>query len=460
MWLRLQAMGQTKDNLRKDMDQNMNQSVWQATENLPKFEALHQDKKTDVLIIGGGLCGILCAYFLKQAGVDYMLVEGARIASGMTQHTTAKITSQHGLVYDKMIHSCGKEKAQLYLEANQQALDRYRLLAKNIDCDFEEKNAYVYSRRSRSVIEKEVRAVNILGFRAEFEEHVPLPFETKGAVMFPGQAQFHPLKFIRSIVEDLNIYENTFVKNVENHMAWSNGSNIHADKIIVATHFPFLNQHGSYWLKLYQHRSYVIALENAENVDGMYLDESQKGMSFRNYKDLLFVGGGSHRTGKSGGSWEELRAFAKACYPDAREKYSWAAQDCMSLDGIPYIGHYSRRTPNLYVASGFQKWGMTSSMVAAMLLSDMVMEKDNPWQEVYLPSRNIIKPQLICNGLEAVKNLLQPSFRRCPHMGCALKWNQNEHTWDCACHGSRFGKNGTLINNPAKQGMSKVSDSI
>ena len=142
MWLRLQAMGQTKDNLRKDMDQNMNQSVWQATENLPKFEALHQDKKTDVLIIGGGLCGILCAYFLKQAGVDYMLVEGARIASGMTQHTTAKITSQHGLVYDKMIHSCGKEKAQLYLEANQQALDRYRLLAKNIDCDFEEKNAY------------------------------------------------------------------------------------------------------------------------------------------------------------------------------------------------------------------------------------------------------------------------------------------------------------------------------
>ncbi len=430
----------------------MSQPVWSAGKNLPQFETLHGSVRTDVLIIGGGLCGILCAYFLRMAGVETTLVEGNTICSGISKNITAKITSLHGLPYHKMIKSVGKEMASMYLWANERALGKYRELAQTIDCDFEEKSAFTYSVLDRRKIEEEVHAVNLLGFPAVFAEHLPLPFETNGAVEFQNQAQFHPLKFIAGMLEGLKIYEHTFIRDLAPHRAWGADGEIAADKIIVATHFPFLNKHGSYFLKLYQHRSYVIALENAPDVGGMYVDEARAGMSFRNYGDLLFVGGGGHRTGKCGGNYQELRAFAADYYPCAREKYHWAAQDCMSLDGIPYIGHYSKNTQDLFVASGFQKWGVTSSMVAAMLLRDMVMGMDSGWGEVFLPQRSMLRPQLLINAAEAVGNLLTPSLRRCPHMGCALKWNRAEHTWDCPCHGSRFEKNGDLIDNPATGG--------
>ena len=270
-----------------------------------------------------------------------------------------------------------------------------------------------------------------------------------GALKFPNQAQFHPLKFVSAISKDLHIYEHTPVRELANTTAVTDHGKISAKKIIVATHFPFLNKHGSYFLKLYQHRSYVIALENAPDVGGMYVDEAQKGMSFRNYRNLLLIGGGDHRTGKRGGGWEELRDFAARHYPGAEEKYSWATQDCMSLDGVPYIGPYSASTSNLYVATGFNKWGMTSSMVAAMILSDLVQGKENPYADVFSPSRTILRPQLAVNGFEAIVNLLTPSARRCPHLGCALKWNSTEHSWDCPCHGSRFTEDGKLIDNPA-----------
>ena len=431
----------------------MNRSVWSDSIKLPEFQTLHDDIHTDVLIIGGGLCGILCAFALKQAGVDYALAEGNTIGCGITMNTTAKITSQHGLIYRNLIESAGSEKARLYLRANELALDKYRELAQNIDCDFEEKDAYIYSMADDLSIKAEVNAVKSLGFPAEFITTPHLPFPTQGAIKFPRQAQFHPLKFIAEIAKGLNIYEHTFIRSVSGHTAQSNVGNITANKIIVTTHFPFINGRGSYFLKLYQHRSYVIALQNASDMDGMYLDEASGGMSFRNYKDLLLIGGGSHRTGKPGGSWQELRLFARKYFPEAAEKYSWATQDCMSLDNIPYIGHYSLYTPDLYVAAGFHKWGMTSSMLSSMLLCDMVTGKENEWREVFSPHRNMLKPQLMINGFEATRNLLTPSAKRCPHLGCALKWNEAEHTWDCPCHGSRFQKDGDLIDNPAKHGL-------
>lgn len=214
-----------------------------------------------------------------------------------------------------------------------------------------------------------------------------------------------------------------------------------------------MNKHGGYFAKLYQHRSYVIALENAPDMGGMYVDEALKGMSFRNCGGLLLIGGGDHRTGKSGGGWQELRGFAQKHFPDAIERYHWATQDCMSLDGVPYIGAYSSGTDGLYVASGFNKWGMTSSMVSAMLLCDLVQGRPNKYTEVFSPSRSVFRPQLAVNLFEAAVNLLTPTGRRCPHMGCALKWNPEEHTWDCPCHGSRFTVDGRLIDNPATGGL-------
>lgn len=447
----------------------MAQSVWRDETYkykeayvMPHFETLHGDAATDVLIIGGGLCGVLCAYLLQQEGVDCLLLEGKTIGSGTTENTTAKITAQHGLIYDKLIRKKGQERAMQYLAANQRALAKYGEMAKEIACDFEEKDAYVYSLHNREILEQEVRAVNLLGFSANFAETPSLPFKTAGAVRFPGQAQFHPLKFMAGIAGGLNIREHTFVWDVDilKRRAFADTGTVKADKILVTTHFPFINRYGKYFLKMYQHRSYVIAMENAADVDGMYLDADHKGFSFRNYGDLLFVGGGSHRTGKKGGGWKELRTFAARCYPECREVYHWAAQDGMSLDGIPYIGEYSKNTPGLYVASGFNKWGMTGSMTAAMILCDMALGRKNMWQEVFSPERSMAKTQLLINGVGAAVNLLTPTAPRCPHMGCALKWNRLEHTWDCPCHGSRFEENGELIDNPAKKGMKKSGSQV
>lgn len=427
----------------------MKKSVWSDSVTMPEFPKLQGDKKTEVLIIGGGLCGVLCAYLLDRAGVDYVLVEGNRIASGVTKNTTAKITFQHGLIYSKLIKALGREQAQKYLLINKKALSEYEKLCQNIDCDFEKKLAYTYSLTDRQIIEDEVKAVNSLGYGAAFAKTEELPFKTQGAVCFPDQAQFNPLKFINEIVKELNVFENTFIRDITPHTAVSDRGKITAEKIIVTTHFPFINKHGSYFLKLYQDRSYVTAYSGAKKLSGMYIDESGKGISLRNYGDLLLVGGGAHRTGKKGGNWNAISEFAQRYYPETKPEYQWATQDCMSLDGVPYIGQYSRRTPDLYVATGFNKWGMTSAMVAAMILSDMVQDKYNDFAQVFSPQRSIVKPQLFVNGFETTVNLLTPTTKRCPHLGCALKWNKAEHTWDCPCHGSRFEENGKVIDNPA-----------
>ena len=431
------------------------QSVWSDSTKLPTFQKLKKDMHTDVLIIGGGIAGLLCAYQLEQAGVKYILVEADRICSGITKNTTAKITSQHGLIYHKLIQRFGIEKACMYLDANEAALREYRRLCKSIDCEFETKDSYVYSLNNPRKITKELHALQQIGFYVECKDKLPLPFAVSGAVRFKNQAQFNPLKFLAEIAKDLNIYEHTKVRELAPNTAITEHGKITASKIIVTTHFPFLNKHGSYFLKMYQHRSYVIAYKNASNVEGMYVDEALTGMSFRNYKDLLLIGGGDHRTGKKGGNWKELSCFAKKYYPNAKEVYRWATQDCMTLDEVPYIGEYSGRTSSLYVATGFNKWGMTSAMVAAMILRDMVLEKTNPYAPVFCPSRSILRPQLLVNAFEATTNLLTPTTKRCPHLGCALKWNPAEHSWDCPCHGSRFTDSGKLINNPATDDLKK-----
>ena len=396
-------------------------SLWRKTFQMPEFEALTSDIQTDVLIIGGGI----------------------------TSDTTAKITSQHGLIYDRLIRTFGIEKARLYLDANQQALRRYKDLCQEIDCDFIQQDAFVYSLQDRRALDVELDALHRLGFEASFSESLPLAFPIVGAVRFPEQAQFHPLKFAAHIARGLNIYEHTKVLELKPGQVITNHGRITAEKIIVATHFPLLNKHGGYFMKLYQDRSYVLALKNAPVMEGMYRDADQKGLSFRSWQNLLLLGGGSHRTGKKGGGWSELEAFARRHYPAARIEARWATQDCMSLDGVPYIGQYSKTTPNLYVATGFNKWGMTSAMAAAMILADLIQGKDNPYAEVFTPSRSSLRPQLFLNAAEATHSLLTPTVPRCPHMGCALKYNRTERSWDCPCHGSRFQEDGRLINNPA-----------
>lgn len=424
-------------------------SIWSETAERVHFSPLDGTKSTDVLIIGGGIAGILCAYKLKQAGIDCILVEADEICGGVTQNTTSKITLAHGAIYDKMIRRFGKENAKLYVDAQKNAIKEYADLCHNIDCDFERKDAYVYSLDNRERIEKEVLALRSLGVGATFSNASELPFDVAGAVHVKHQAQFHPLKFLYSIAKDLPIYEHTKMVNLIPHKATTNHGVITFLKLIVATHFPIYNKNGGYFLKLYQHRSYVLALEGTPQMRGMYVDACRTGLSFRNYQNLLLLGGGGHRTGKSGGCWQELETFAKEHYPHAKIKYRWATQDCMTLDDIPYIGQYSPSTPDVFVATGFNKWGMTNAMAASDILCDLIQKKNNPYAKVFSPSRSVLRPQLAVNAFESLVGLFTPTAPRCPHLGCALKYNAAEHSWDCPCHGSRFGEDGALINNPA-----------
>ena len=428
-------------------------SVWQNTLDIPGFPSLDKDINTEVLIIGGGIAGILCAYKLKEAGVDYTLLEANEICKKTTADTTAKITSQHGLIYTRLEKEFNSEFARLYFEANEEAIKEYELLCRDIDCDYRKADSYVYSLCDSEKIKKEALVLESLKIPCKYVTRSELPFAISGAVKFENQAKFNPLKFISHIAKGLNIYEHSRVVEMKGNIAYTDKHRVTAKKIIVATHFPFINKHGLYFLKMYQERSYVFALENAKCVEGMYLDEKKDGLSFRSYKNLLLLGGSNHRTGKDGCGWERLEAFRKKYYPESIIKYRWATQDCITLDGVPYIGRYSRLSENLYVATGFNKWGMSSAMVSSRLLCDMILGKENKYEKIFSPTRSILRKQLYTNAFEATCGWLSFGKKRCPHLGCGLSYNKYEHTWDCSCHGSRFAEDGRLVDNPANSDM-------
>ncbi|MBQ2746257.1 MAG: FAD-dependent oxidoreductase [Clostridia bacterium] len=426
----------------------MRNFLWEQNVKMPEFPKLKGQIKTDVLIIGGGMAGLMCAYNLEQKGVDYILVEQNKIASGVTKNTTAKITVQHGYIYSDILKRYGEEAARQYFKANNQALQRYKEICKNIDCDFKVCDSYVFSADNKKTA-RELTALNKIGVDAYLLPDIELPLKIAGAIKIKDQAQFNPLKFIANISRGLKIYEDTKITEYDGNKFLFDGGSITAKSTIVATHFPIFNRHGLYPLKMYQHRSYVLALEGAREINGMYVDECLQGLSFRNYGDILLLGGGSHRTGKKGGGFGELRDFAKRHLGPVKIIAEWATQDCMTLDNIAYIGRYSKNTPDIFVATGFNKWGMTTALVAATVLCDMITGEQNAAQELFSPNRSILHPQLAVNTFETTLNLITPTAPRCPHLGCALKWTREEHSWDCSCHGSRFDKNGKILNNPA-----------
>lgn len=429
------------------------QSIWMEDyKPIRRENALSGNLDTDTAIVGGGLAGILCARLLRERGIDSVVLEAKQIGTGTTGNTTAKVTAQHGLVYSKIEKRYGFSAAKEYLRANQDALEAYRRFARDIPCDFEEKTAFVYSKSNRGKLEEEAALYRRMGLDPIVQTEPPIPVSTVGALGMARQAQFHPIKFITAIADGLHVCENTFATQIQPGKVITDKGTVSARRIILATHYPMVNLRGFYFLKLYQHRSYVLALAGARDPGGLYIDDKEGGLSFRTYNGFLLLGGGSHRTGKKGGGWAELRRVAAAAYPGARERYAWATQDCMTLDAMPYVGRHRENSRELYVATGFHKWGMTGCMLAAQLISELIAEGSGRYAKLFSPSRSVLHPQLFANIGQAALGLA--SFgKRCPHMGCALKWNPQEKTWDCPCHGSRFDQKGNLIDNPAKRGL-------
>ncbi len=442
-------------------------------------------------------------------------------------NTTAKITSQHGLFYSYLIQSQGKEKAKQYLEANEQAIQNIEQIIQEekIDCDFEKKDNYVYTLKQEEIpkIKQEVEAVKSLGFEAEFEQEINLPFRTLGAIKFPNQAQFNPCKYVQGLIKailknkNVSIYEKTKVIDLKNSnkeknseirteksekrydIITENGKKINAKYVVLASHYPIINIPGYYFLKMYQEISYLIGIETKENPpQGMYINSEKPTVSFRTAKqgekNLVLIGGMGHKTGERkdiSNSYKNLEAIARKYYPDCKIKYQWCTEDCISLDKIPYIGEFSNLMPNVYVGTGYKKWGMTTSNVAANIIVDKILGKENPYKEVFDSTRlkpiknhqelgNMIKEVATSWTIEKIKipeeklkdikngqggaieyeNKKIGAYRDengklylvkpvCSHLGCELTWNNLEKTWDCPCHGSRFNYKGEAIYDPS-----------
>lgn len=425
------------------------------------------DSRWDVIVIGAGMAGLLIAYFLQEQGKKVLVLEAKTIASGQTERTTAKITSQHDLKYSKLIKTVGVEKARLYARANEAAIKEYEKLinSRGIDCQFEKTEAYLYSTQEETSLREEAEAASLLGIDAFFTTETELPFPAKAAVGFRNQAQFAPLEFAKEIAGELEILEHTKVTGIKGNRVITDGAEFIADKIVVATHYPIVNVPGFYFLRQHQERSYVLALSGCNRIKGMYIGIDQDGLSFRQAGEYLLLGGSSHRTGqnKRGGAYEILAQAAKELFPESKEEMRWSAQDCMPHDGIPFIGRYSSSTPDLYVATGFQKWGMTTSMIAALLIRDEICNGSNPYEGLFSPQRMNFKAAIgnfmidlgtSIKGLsKGLLGLVSPKVKRCPHMGCALEWNPDEQKWECPCHGSRFQADGKLLDNPAKKDL-------
>ena len=489
-------------------------SFWLRDTKIPFFPVLSGEIRRDAVVIGGGMCGILIGYYLKQAGVRAVILEADTIGSGQTAGTTAKITSQHGKIYHTLVKNLGQERAGQYAEGNQRAVAEYgRLISeRGIDCDFHKCGAYIYSMTDREAMEQEARSASACGINASFTQETELPFEVKGAVRFGGQARFSPEKFLGNLAGELEIYEHTQVLNVDRYEVYTSRGKVTAEHIIFACHYPFVNVPGFYFMRMYQQRSYVLALEQKgaqatkeSGQGGLLLPENVylgvdpgPGFSFRRAGDALLFGGYSHRTGEMGSGvspYKKLALKARTWWPKAAVTAKWSAQDCMTLDQVPYIGKFSGSRENWYVATGFKKWGMTSSMVSAMVISGIITGNSPDWAPVFSPSRftpkasaaefsghmqvstvNLSKsflmppkktPEDLKPGQGKIvewkgkktgvymdeKGKLYPVSPRCPHLGCQLAFNPSEKSWDCPCHGSRFSYTGELLCGPAQTGI-------
>ncbi|HEY8423918.1 MAG TPA: FAD-dependent oxidoreductase [Clostridia bacterium] len=445
-------------------------SIWHD-DNYPQYNTLDRDIDVDTLIIGGGLSGISAAYYLSRYGVNAAVVEADKIGSGTTKNTTAHITAQHDMTYDRYLKQFGQVKTSLIAKANQEAIDEIENIIKteSIDCDFKRTDSFLFTRNPENCIKlrQEYDAVKNTSINAFLTTQTGLvPFNYELALGFENQAVFHPMKYLHGLAQaainhKAKIFENTRVIDVQdNYCLTENGHKITAQNIIIATNFPIVNFKGLYFARLIQHRSYNGAYKTGKTVNGMWNCIDNNGYTYRTYEDMVIVSGQGHQCGREIDvpHYKNLQKHVDKIFEDNQEIARWSAQDCMTPDNLAYAGNLTKNDKRLYIMTGFNKWGMTSTNIAGRIIADLITGQKNPYAEIYSPSRNMaIGPigKTLWNNVKMVGSLIGGlNYLKnpvCTHMGCRTIFNPEEQTWDCPCHGSRFDKYGNVINTPANK---------
>ncbi|NLV17639.1 MAG: FAD-dependent oxidoreductase [Syntrophomonadaceae bacterium] len=474
------------------------------------FPELGEDIQTDIAIVGGGIVGLTAAYLLAKHNLKIVVLEAGRILQGTTGHTTAKITSQHSLIYARLKNQLGEEPARQYAEANENAIKFIAdtVQENQIDCDFQWRSAYVYTQSDQYIkqIEDENQAAVSFGIKSTVSGNCPLPFPVKAALRFDHQAQFHPLKYLKSLVrllpESCRIFEHTRAVNIEGEqiptIITGQGRRVSAAKVIIASHYPFFDGGGLYFARVYPTRSYITGITITEKFpEGMYISAESPARSLRSTpfhdNELILIGGENHKTGQSANTsihYDNLLTFAGDTFQVQDTLFRWSTQDYTTLDGIPYVGLLTFNHPRLYTATGFGKWGMTNGTNAAIIIKDLIISGNNSYAKVFSPLRFTPKASaatFVTENANVAKHFLlgklSPALAEqnipagdariinhegeklgvfkddnnrlhivdviCPHVGCELSWNEAERSWDCPCHGSRFTYEGDIIEGPA-----------
>lgn len=495
-------------------------SYWHDSTSFQPFPKLEQSLKVDVGIVGGGITGITAAYLLSKADLKVALLDAGTILHGTTGHTTAKITAQHGLIYDELIQHFGVEHVLNYYEANVEAKRMIEQWIKeyNIECEYQQEDAYLFTNSTTHIskLEREQKAYETLGITHELTDEVPLKLPIKSALVMKSQAQFHPLKYLSFLLNKckengVQIYENTTAIDVEfsKHptILTRDRHRVTCRHVIQASHFPFYDGQGYYPTRMYAERSYVLGLQMKETYPGgMYISAEEPTRSIRsttmNGKPLLLIGGESHKTGQSKSTmahYAALQQYAEDNFHITDFKYRWSAQDLTTLDNIPYIGPVTKHQTSVCIATGFRKWGMTNGTIAAKIIHDHIVGEENKYKEVFAPSRFQADPSLkkLFNfNTDVAKHLIKGKLEytegrvedmqadeakvirirgkrtgvykdlnndlhlvdtTCTHLGCEVTWNSGDRTWDCPCHGSRFSYKGEVVEGPANKPLTNLS---
>ena len=430
-------------------------SIWENYLSKNKFSEVNENIKTDILVIGGGIAGVLSAYNLSKCGYKVVLVEKNKICSGNTRNTTAFVTAHHESLYQDIIKKHGFTVAKEYLKVNLESVKKYKDLSKKFNFDFKEVDATIFS-KDVELINREYKILKKLDADVYINNDIPYVNNVIG-VTLKNQAIINPIKLVYEIIKEKNnnlmIYENSEVVKIRGNSAlFKNGFKIDFNYLVIATQYPILNKLNLMFMKLTQTRSYVVAIRK-DKINGTYCSLDEKGYYFRSYGDYLIIGGNDRDTKNL--CFSSFVEDVCKLY-NIREKdieYSWSGQDCITLDDIPYIGRFSLFHPNRYLITGFNLWGFTWSMASSKIIKELI--EKNKIYNIAKPNRNFIRPKLFENICNSVKNFLTFKGPRCSHMGCRLQYNKIERVWECPCHGSRYTSFGEVIEGPARKKYKK-----